>query len=153
MARRIDGIRAFFGSSEGLLPLLCDNFRLLVRFLRSDVSLYRQVSPFLSFSPPASLSPSPTLKAAETPSIPAGQSGSLSDGEFDSAAFLSDGASRMEVIPAEIRSTVGRVHRVGIVKIEVVRMLGDAVGSGFLPMIGCVVGSSLNKVMMVGMRG
>lgn len=59
----------------------------------------------------------------------------------------------MEVIPAEIRSTVGRVHRVGIVKIEVVRMLGDAVGSGFLPMIGCVVGSSLNKVMMVGMRG
>ena len=56
----------------------------------------------------------------------------------------------MEVIPAEIRSTVGRVRRAGMVKIAVIRMLGEAIGSGFLPVIGCVVGSNVNKVAMVG---
>lgn len=134
------------------MPLLCANFRLLVRFLLSGVSLYRQVSPFLSSSPPASLSPSPTLKAAETPGIPAGQGVSLSDGEFDSAAFLADGACRVEAIPAEIVSTVGHVRRVGAVKIAVIRLLGEAIGSGFLPVIGCVVGSNLNGIAMVGSR-
>lgn len=149
LARRIDGIRDYFRTSEGVLPLLCANFRLLLRFLLSGVSLYRQVSPFLSSSPPASLSPSPTLKAAETPGIPAGQAVSLSDGEFDSAAFLADGACRVEAIPAEIASTVGPVRRVGAVKIAVIRLLGEAIGSGFFPVIGCVVGSNLNRIAMV----